>query len=155
MRSAGVGLQDPAPPEADFGDGRGGWAWLVTARDFYEAELIRGVLEGAGVPVALDRRDPSPFAWMHLAGNPQAPIRVLVPASLLEAARLELMETTLASDEPGVEPGADEAAIGPHASRTRSFVRAAVTALTAVIVVWIVFIAVFGWAPCILHRLCF
>jgi hypothetical protein len=155
MRSAGVGLRDPAPPDAAFGDGRGGWAWLVTARDFYEAELIRGVLEGAGVPVALDRRDPSPFAWMHLAGNPQAPIRVLVPASLLEAARLELMETTFASDGAPSEPGEDEPSPEPRASRSRSFARAAVTALTAVIVVWIVFIAVFGWAPCILHRLCF
>lgn len=88
---------DAAPPIADqSGGGGGGWAWLVTARGIIEAELIKGVLESAGiVPVALDSRDPTPGAWMYMSGNVNRLVRVYVPASLLDRARLELLESGL------------------------------------------------------------
>jgi len=73
---------DSPPAPTDEGGGGGGWAWLLTARGIIEAELVRGVLESAGVlPVALDGRDPSPGAWMFLGGNVNALVRVI----LLEA----------------------------------------------------------------------
>ena len=91
----------PAPPGATDAGGGGGWAWLVTARNIFEAHMIRGLLEVQGiVPVVLDTRDPSPGAWMFLAGNVNALVRILVPASLLDAARLALLEAGYASDEP-------------------------------------------------------
>jgi len=97
---------DHAPPATPpDGGGGGGWAWLLTARGIIEAELVRGVLESAGiVPVALDGRDPSPGAWMFLSGNVNALVRVFVPASLLDAARLVLLEAGLeaSEDRPGV-----------------------------------------------------
>lgn len=88
---------DP-PPVVREGGGGGGWAWLVTARGIIEAQLIRGVVEEAGVtPVWLDTRDPSPGAWMFLSGNPNAPVAIYVPASMLETARLALLESGLGS----------------------------------------------------------
>lgn len=89
----------PAAPERE-GAGGGRWAWLMTAAGAVEAELVRGRLEGAGVPVALDRRNPSPTAWLFLSSDVRAPVQVLVPAGLLEAARLELLEAGLAPPIP-------------------------------------------------------
>lgn len=95
---------DP-PRSTHDGGGGGGWAWLVTARGIIEAQLIRGVLEDAGVvPVWLDTRDPSPGAWMFMSGNPNAPVAVYVPASLLETARLALLDSGLEAD---ADAGAD------------------------------------------------
>lgn len=145
-----VGVLEPAPPEVDSGGGGGGWSWLVTAHDFFEAELIRGVLEGAGLPVALDLRDPSPFAWMHLAGNPQAPIRVLVPTGLLDAARLELLEANL-TDSRGSDPRRMAA---DGTGRRSGRIRFAVAVLTLVVVAWIMILEVFGSAPCTLRLFC-
>src|SRR5262245_49808045 len=99
MASSSTSILDPAPPSAPpsswMGGGGGRWAWLVTARDALEAEIIRGLLEASGVPVALDLRDGSPFAWMHLSGNLFRPIPVYVPASLISDARLQLLDLGL------------------------------------------------------------
>jgi hypothetical protein len=105
---SGSQVIDRAPPsDVEAGGGGGGWAWLVTARGIIEAELVRGVLETAGiVPVAFDRRDPSPGAWMFLSGNVNALVRVFVPASLLDSARLVLLETGL--NEPAAPPNLPE-----------------------------------------------
>jgi hypothetical protein len=110
-----MNVVDHAPPDATTGGGGGGgWAWLVTANGVVEAQLIRGALEASGiVPVALDATDPTPGAWLFLSGNPNALVRVFVPASLLDAARLALLETGLtgepeppvASSGPGSRPG--------------------------------------------------
>lgn len=90
---------DP-PHVINNGGGGGGWAWLVTARGIIEAQLIRGVLEDSGVsPVWLDTFDPSPGAWMFMSGNPNAPVPVFVPLSLLDAARLALMDSGLSAPE--------------------------------------------------------
>lgn len=94
---------DAAPPSSigSGGGGGGGWAWLLTARGIIEAELVRGALESAGiVPVALDASDPTPGAWLFLSGNVNALVRVFVPASLLDAARLALLEAGVAVAEP-------------------------------------------------------
>jgi hypothetical protein len=101
---SGSQVIDRAPPtDVEAGGGGGGWAWLVTARGIIEAELVRGVLENAGiVPVAFDGRDPSPGAWMFLSGNVNALVRVFVPVSLLDEARLVLLETGL--NEPAAPP---------------------------------------------------
>lgn len=101
MTRAGSSVLDPAPPRTggDDGGGGGGWAWLVTARGIIEAELVRGALEASGiVPVALDARDPSPGAWLFLSGNVNALVRVFVPRSLLDAARLVLLEAGWEAD---------------------------------------------------------
>ncbi len=104
MRSGSTVL-DRTPPDAGAGGGGGGWAWLLTARGHIEAQLVRGVLESNGiVPVALDSTDPSPGSWMFLAGNINALVRVYVPRSLLDAARLALLETGVTAPEPEAPP---------------------------------------------------
>lgn len=94
--------RDPPVLRRDGDDGGGGgWAWLLTARGIIEAELVRGMLEASGiVPVALDARDPSPSAWLFLSGNVNAPVRVFVPRSLLDDARLALLETGFGAPDP-------------------------------------------------------
>jgi hypothetical protein len=88
----------PSPPETtNEGGGGGGWAWLLTANGIIEAELVRGVLESAGVaPVALDSTDPTPGSWMFLSGNVNALVRVYVSASQLDVARLAVLEAGFA-----------------------------------------------------------
>lgn len=91
---------DP-PRSTHEGGGGGGWSWLVTASGIIEAQLIRGVLEEAGVvQVWLDTRDPSPTAWMFMSGDPNAPVPIYVPASQLDTARLALLDSGL-GDPPG------------------------------------------------------
>lgn len=102
--AAGSNVRDVAPPRAEPDGGGGGWAWLVTARDAVEAELIRGLLEADGIAAVLDARDPSPGAWMFLSGDPNAPVRVLVPRALLDDARLSLLEASAAA--PPTPPAA-------------------------------------------------
>ena len=99
---------DSPPAVTDPTGGGGGWAWLLTARGIIEAELVRGVLETAGiVPVALDGHDNSPGAWMFLSGNVNALVRVFVPASQLDSARLVLLETGFdAPEQPAPPPPA-------------------------------------------------
>jgi len=99
---------DTPPTVTNPSGGGGGWAWLLTAHGIIEAELVRGVLETAGVvPVALDGRDSSPGAWMFLSGNVNALVRVFVPASQLDSARLILLETGFnAPEQPAPPPPA-------------------------------------------------
>lgn len=99
---------DAPPAETDSGGDGGGWAWLLTARGIIEAELVRGVLETAGIaPVALDGRDNSPGAWMFLSGNVNALVRVFVPVSQLDSARLILLEAGFTSPEQPPKPPAE------------------------------------------------
>jgi hypothetical protein len=154
MGASRTGVLDPAPPQQNEGGGGGRWAWLFTASDAVEAEIVRGLLEGAGVPVALDWRDPSPFAWMHLSGNLHRPVPVYVPAGLIENARLHLLDIGLESPEV-FEEGEDDTfgAPAPWRARHRIVLRAA-TGLTLVAVGWIVFVEIFGFAPCFLRMFC-
>lgn len=83
----------PPPVVVPGGGGGGGWALLLTAGGLIEAQLVRGLLEASGVvPVHLDAHDPSPGAWLFLSGNVNAPVRVFVPRSQLDQARLALLE---------------------------------------------------------------
>lgn len=153
MSASRTGLLEPAPPREQRGGGGGGWVWLLTARDALEAEIVRGLLEAGGVPVALDWRDPSPFAWMHLSGNLMRPVPVYVPTGLVDDARLQLLEMGLANeedDEP-VEP-TELAQVGLR-GRHR-FLWSVIAALTMVAVAWIVFVEIFGFAPCFLRLFC-
>jgi hypothetical protein len=150
---ARTGVLQPAPPRERAGGGGGRWAWLLTARDAVEAEIVRGLLEAAGVPVALDWRDPSPFAWMHLSGNLFRPVPVYVPASLIDSARLQLLELGLESTEEPAEPASDAGDSLAWRDRHRVLLKAA-TVLTLVAVGWIVFVEIFGFAPCFLHLFC-
>jgi hypothetical protein len=154
MTAAGTGVLKPAPPhEAAGGGGGGGWAWLVTARDAMEAEIIRGMLETLGVPVALDWRDPSPFAWMHLSGNLFRPVPVYVPMSMIDQARLQLLETGLSVTEAGT---GDEAVVTTPVGfrERRPLMWAMVAALTVIATAWILFVEIFGFAPCVLRLFC-
>jgi hypothetical protein len=157
---ARTGVLQPAPPQEHAGGGGGRWAWLLTARDAVEAEIVRGLLETAGVPVALDWRDPSPFAWMHLSGNLFRPVPVYVPASLIDSARLQLLELGLESSDPmdglAEDPAEDPAESGaPLMWRERHRVLlSAATVLTLVAVGWLIFVEIFGFAPCFLRLFC-
>jgi hypothetical protein len=146
-----VDVRDPAPPLAPTGGGGGGrWSRVVTAGDAIEAELIRGVLEYAGLPVVLDRRDTSPFAWMYPGGNMHAPVAVLVPSTLLEAARLALLEANLlAPDAP--EPIRSPA---PALRPRMGPLRIVVGGLVFLVVGWVILMEVFGFAPCALRLFC-
>lgn len=147
MTSSRVGTLDPAPPQSRDGGGGGRWAWLFTAGGIVEAELARGALEGSGVPVILDRRDPSPFAWMHLAGNMNAPVQLYVPASLLDNARLTLLEAGFDSDEPtSPVPAAD--------ARTHPVVRWTLLVCAILVTLWIVLFGIFGSVTCSLRMVC-
>ena len=151
MSASGTGVLDPAPPQSAWGGGGGGgWAWLLTASDAVEAEIVRGLLEATGVPVALDWRDPSPFAWMHLSGNLHRPVPVYVPTGMIDEARLQLMEMGLALDDvPETVPG------GAVVMRERHrFLWQVVLALTVLAVTWILFVEIFGFAPCALRLFC-
>ena len=154
MGASRTGVMDPAPPQQDDGGGDGRWAWLLTAADAVEAEIVRGLLEGSGVPVALDWRDPSPFAWMHLSGNLFRPVPVYVPAGLVDDARLYLLDMGLEEPER-IEELDDSPEETPAAWRERHrLVLAAVTGLTFVAVGWILFVEIFGFAPCFLRLFC-
>ena len=102
----GSNVIDHVPPAVDGGGDGGGWAWLVTARGHAEAHLVRGLLEGNGVaPIFMDASDPSPGSWMFLAGNINALVRIYVPLSQLEEARLTLLEAGVtAPDETPEAP---------------------------------------------------
>lgn len=152
MTGSRTGVLDPAPPRPEWGGGGGGWAWLLTASDAVEAEIVRGLLEANGVPVALDWRDPSPFAWMHLSGNLHRPVPVYVPASMIDDARLQLMEMGL-SVESAPEPSRAEPAIPLLRERYRLLWQV-VLALTVLASAWILFVEIFGFAPCALRLFC-
>jgi hypothetical protein len=146
-----TGVLDPAPPQAAGGDGGGGrWAWLITAVDAVEAEIIRGLLEATGVPVALDWRDPSPFAWMHLSGNLHRPVPVYVPASVVDAARLQLLELGLEAAE-ATDP---EPPVSPMMRERHRWIWQIVLALTVIGAAWILFVEIFGFAPCAMRLFC-
>jgi hypothetical protein len=127
MRS-GSRVIDRPPARTDDGGGGGGWAWLLTARGIIEAELVRGVLESAGViPVALDGRDPSPGAWMFLSGNVNALVRVFVPLAQLDNARLVLLEA-------GFQQPEQPASAPPPVRAPRFHSRAIWLVITAVVI---------------------
>lgn len=145
------GILTPAPPKADRGDpGRGRWSWLVTAGDIFEAELLKGLLESVHIPVMTDSFDRSPFAWMYPAGNVQRPVHIYVPASLLDVARLELLESSFVHSAR-VQPVA--AASAPVRERTRPVV-VIVALLTALIAGWLVVVEVLRFAPCSARIFC-
>jgi len=147
------GVLEPAPPREAPAGGGGGWAWLLTARDTVEAEIVRGLLEACGVPVALDWRDPSPFAWMHLSGNLMRPVPVYVPTGLIDDARLQLLELGLTEEDDA----RDEALVARPSPSLRDRHRllwSAIAALTIIAVAWIVFVEIFGFAPCFMHLFC-
>jgi hypothetical protein len=146
MTSSRIATLDPAPPSPREGGGGGRWAWLITASGIVEAELVRGLLETDGIPVVLDRRDPSPFAWMYLAGNVNAPIQIHVPATLLDPARLRLIEA-------GFESGSPPPPVAPS-SPGRRRIRAILTVAGLVVAVWIVLVSYFGSATCALRVVC-
>ena len=126
---SGSRVIDSPPAPTDEGGGGGGWAWLLTARGIIEAELVRGVLESAGVvPVALDGRDPSPGAWMFLSGNVNALVRVFVPLAQLDSAKLILLEAGFEQPEAPPAPPAPA-----RAHRLSS--RAILLVITAVVIV--------------------
>lgn len=151
MSASRTGVLDPAPPRPTWGGGGGGWAWLLTASDAVEAEIVRGLLEATGVPVALDWRDPSPFAWMHLSGNLHRPVPVYVPASLIDEARLQLMEMGLGAETDPADPIAPAM---PVLRERHRFVWQLVLALTVIGAAWILFVEMFGFAPCALRLFC-
>jgi hypothetical protein len=152
MSASRTGLLEPAPPREGWGGG-GGWTWLLTARDAVEAEIVRGLLEACGVPVALDWRDPSPFAWMHLSGNLMRPVPVYVPTGLLDNARLQLLEMGLGDDTD--EPEAEPASLRATSLRDRHrLLWSAIATLTMIAVAWIVFVEMFGFAPCFFRLFC-
>lgn len=148
MTSGRIATLDPAPPTPHEGGGGGRWAWLVTASGIVEAELIRGLLDTDGIPCVLDRRDPSPFAWMYLAGNVNAHVQIYVPASLLDPARLRLIEAGFGIDAP--EPGEQP----PPASPGRRRIRLIVGIAALVVAVWILLVTYLGSATCALRLVC-
>lgn len=98
----GSNVIDRSPPVTGTGGGDGRWAWLLTVNGHVEAQLVRGMLETAGiVRVLLDATDPSPGAWMFPSGNPNALVRIYVPKVWLDDARLILLDAGVeAPDEP-------------------------------------------------------
>ena len=160
MNGTRTGVLEPAPPAERWGGGGGRWAWLFTARDGVEAEIVRGLLEASGVPVALDLRDPSPFAWMHLSGNLFRPVPVYVPAGLIDSARLQMLDLGLdaqSSDQAAGDEASDETEASTSAPAWRDrhrFVIRATTFLTLVAVGWIIVVEIFGFAPCFMRLFC-
>ncbi|MHB8512410.1 MAG: putative signal transducing protein [Actinomycetota bacterium] len=151
-----VGTLEPAPPQDGSSHGGGGrWVWLVTARNVFEAEILKGVLEGAGVPVMDSSFDSSPFAWMYPAGNPNVPVKLFVPASLLEAARLELLESSF--DEIAPEPLAPPVVATRHLTsgfHGRPFWIVLAAVLTSISLATVIAVEMFGRGACDSRVLC-
>jgi hypothetical protein len=127
----------------------------VTAHDVFEAELVRGLLENASVPVVLDAFDRSPFAWMYPAGNVQRPVQVFVPAPLLETARLELLESSVVAAGRFAQAAAtDTAASRPLLRDKVRPLYVLVAVLTSITVGWFVVVEVLGFAPCVARVMC-
>lgn len=145
---------DPAPPVDAGGGGRGRWSWLLTASGIVEAELVRGVLDQAGVPVVLDRRDPSPFAWMYLAGNVNAPVQIFVPSGLLETARLHLLDAGVEGDRALGAADAAPAAEPPRPSGIYRVLRQVLTVAVLLVAAWIVLMTMIGQGTCALRLFC-
>ncbi|MCA1832002.1 MAG: DUF2007 domain-containing protein [Actinobacteria bacterium] len=150
MERSRTGTLDPAPPQPRQGGGGGRWSWLLTATGLVEAELVRGVLESAGLPVVLDRTDSSPFAWMYLGGNVNAPVRVFVPSGLLDAARLHLLDAGFDSRlEPDRTPAQE-----PDQSVLWRIMRMTLTVAVLAAAAYVVIVTFLGSATCALRLFC-
>lgn len=110
---------------------------VTTAPNRIVAHIILGRLTEDGIEAMLDTTNLSPAAWMYPFGNPAAPVRVLVRSYELELARSLL----------GVEP------VEPTAPG-RSSVSPLLIAVTLAIVVLLVLVEIYGFAPCFLHLFC-
>lgn len=73
---------------------------LLSTRDAVEGEMVRGLLESAGIPSMLR---PAGIDWNRVAtsilGGPGRPQRVMVHAGRLEEARAVIADTLVAEDE--------------------------------------------------------
>ncbi len=68
------------------------WAMLVEAENDIEADIITGLLTENGIPVR--KEDSSPYTGaMRVIGGLAYEVKILVPSSLLENARILLQET--------------------------------------------------------------
>lgn len=114
------------PEEKGFGGGRPGWALLRTVGDLYEAHMVRGVLEENEIgPVVIEPVQVI-GSWLLPSGHERTPQRIFVPAAVLDAAELALMEAGLesvdddeatAGDPTSVEPTIAPPLFGPSRSR--------------------------------------
>jgi hypothetical protein len=128
----------------------------MTANGAVEAQLVRGLLESAGVPVVLERRDVGPGSWLYLVGgNPHAPVHVFVPASLLDAARLEVLEAGFAvADQDAARVPEPPAPQRPAPQRGHRWSLMVLGALVIIAVLWIILVQIFGSATCMLRVFC-
>jgi hypothetical protein len=92
----------PAPPIVDepSGEGSGGWTRLCSVGDRYEAEMIRGVLEGENLGPVIIETIQMPGSWLLPSGHERQPQNIYVMRAVLEAAKLALLEAGL-DYEPG------------------------------------------------------
>lgn len=96
--------QEPPVAHGDDGGGGGGWALLCSVADRYEAEMIRGVLEGDGLGPVVIETVQVPGSWLLPSGHERLPQRVFVLRALLDAARLALLEAGYAGSEDATIP---------------------------------------------------
>ena len=135
----------PRPPDEDDPGGGGGgrgWVLLCSVGDRYEAEMIRGVLEGEGLgPVVLEAVQ-VPGSWLLPSGHERLPQRVFVMRAVAEAARLALLEAGCAladeTDETGDGAGAQRDADARWRRATRIVRWAVIVAVAGVFVSYLV-----------------
>jgi hypothetical protein len=125
---------DDIDPRGGGGGGGGGWVVLCSVGDRYEAEIIRGVLEGEGLGPVVIEPVAVPGSWLLPSGHERVPQRVIVMRALLDAAKLALLEAGCSVDDDDEEPERVEVAV-PAPRRARS---------TTIILRWAVLIAVAG-----------
>jgi len=65
----------------------------------YEADLLSGQLQQAGIEARSSRSADAPGAWLTSVGNPSGPIDVFVPANDLQAAQ-EIVSAGDVSEHP-------------------------------------------------------
>ena len=104
------------------------WTKLTSANNSYEADLLSGRLEQAGIGSRTTKGVDAPGAWLTGGENPFGPIDVYVPANQIDAARKLLPTAT--------EVSAD---VRPSPPRTMQIVGAILVVLSVVAVLATVF----------------
>lgn len=138
-------ISPPAAPPGDserrYGGGRPGWALLRTVGDLYEAQLIRGVLEGAGLGPVVVEPIQTVGSWLLPSGHERVPQKIFVLAALVDASELALLDIGLDPSESAWDGPEKDVETRPHRGSRRTvrvalmlgFAAAAVSYLVAAV----------------------
>jgi hypothetical protein len=106
------------------------WTKLASLTNTYEADLLAGRLQDAGIGSQLIKSANAPGAWLTGGENSFGPIDLYVPADRLEAARKLLPATPATSDRTAERSPRSKLRVIGAVIVTLSIVAGAVAAVT-------------------------